>query len=144
MADHRQKSHAILLRPAGKTPITLELFDAALWPNQPYDDGLYRVRIGDKWHCPTGRYSFLTLAAVGELVATLLAGGTPPQADPAPHLPAKADVRAYLDDLTPFATGWVYVPPHREADGRWYVWLYLYGHGRRKVPCNDVTLVRER
>lgn len=143
MAEQRQKTHALLLRTQGKV-ISLELFDAAQWPDQPYDDGLYRVRVDDVWHCPTGKYSFLTLPAVGELVARLLSGDAASQQNPMPHLPCKADVRVHLtEELSP-QRGSVHAPPHQEKDGRWWVWVWIFGRGPVKVPCNDVTLLRVR
>lgn len=140
MAEQREKSHSILLRTQGKM-INVELFDARLWPAQAYDDGLYRVRVNDVWHCPTGKYSFLTQDAVGKLIISLLHGGETAPEPFAPYLPHKARVRVFIDDA--FSSGSVHAPPHQEADGRWYVWCWIFGKGPVvKIPVNDVKLIK--
>lgn len=150
MSEKRQKTHSILLRTGGKgegIPVSLELFAAHLWPDQAGDDGLWRVRIDDVWHCKTAaesdKFTFLTLTAVGELVASLLAGDAP-RVEPVPYLPYKADVRVHLtEELSP-QRGSVHAPPHQEKDGRWWVWVWIFGRGPVKFPCNDVILIRVR
>ena len=73
MAEQRKKSSSILLNIDGKN-ISLELFPSEEWPNEPSGEGLFRVRIDGKWHSPFGKYTFMTMSRVGELVAGLLAG----------------------------------------------------------------------
>ena len=141
MSEQRQKTHSILLRAGGKALASLELFPSGQWPEQSGGDALFRVRVNDAWHSPTGRHSFLSLDAVGELVAELLCGDTMPQEDPVPYLPHKAEVQIYLEDMPMVSRGWVHAPPHQERDGRWYVWVWVPG-GPRKLPAGDVTLRR--
>jgi hypothetical protein len=144
MSEQRKKSESILLRAEGKT-VSLELFPAGQWPEENIGDGLFRVRINDVWHCPAGKYSFLTRGAVGELVAGLLGGESArEEEEPVPYLPWKADVRVYLEDEPDVSRGTVHAPPHRESDGRWHVWVWVYGRGPLNVPCDDVTLLRVR
>jgi len=142
MSDKRRKTHSLLLRGAGK-PISLELFASGEWPQENGGENLFRARIDGVWHCPCGQYSFLTLAAVGELVAALLNGGDAPADAPAPYLPRKADVFVCLDD-EPRTRGVVQAPPYQKRDGRWYVQIWLYGRGVVECCCNDVILRRVR
>jgi len=146
MSEHRQKTHSILLRTEGKI-VSLELFDSREWPEENGSEspgGLFRVRIDDAWHCPTGKYSFLTLSAVGELVSALLAGGEVSPEEPAPYLPVKADVRVYLEDADSREMGSVRTEPYQRRDGRWYVQVWVFGRGVMEFCCNDVTLRRVR
>ncbi|MDR1359472.1 MAG: hypothetical protein LBJ82_00680 [Deltaproteobacteria bacterium] len=182
MADRRKKSHALLFCVNGRKT-SVELFPASEWPNQPGGENLYRVRINRRWHCPCGKYSFLTLAAAADLAADLLAGEDASQEEPAslntsagragqnpaapenptggpcppkippgragqspaaPYLPWKAEVRVYLEDQPGVFSGSVHAPPHQERDGRWHVWVWVYGRGPLKLPCDDVSLVRVR
>lgn len=144
MSEHRQKTHSILLRAGGKTLASLDLYPSAEWPEKTDAAGLWRVRINDVWHCPAGKYSFLTPAAVGELAAALLAGEEAAQEEPAPYLPWKAQVRVYLGDAPEILRGFVHAPPHQERDGRWHVWVWAFGKGPVKLPCGDVQLLRVR
>ena len=142
MAEQREKSGSILLRTGGKT-ISLELFPSSEWPEENGATGLYRVRINDVWHCPTGKYSFLTRSAVGELVAVLLDGELSEE-EPVPYLPVKADVRVHLDEYPYSCLGSVKVEPYQKRDGRWYAQVWMFGRGVRELCCCDVTLLRVR
>lgn len=143
MAEQRKKSESILLRTESKI-ISLELFLSDQWPEENGAGGLYRVRINDVWHCPTGKYSFLTRSAVGELVAALLNNGEPPHDEPVPYLPVKADVRVHLDEYPYSCLGSVKVEPYQKRDGRWYAQVWMFGRGVRELCCCDVTLLRVR
>ena len=143
MAEQRKKSGSILLRTEGKT-VSLELFPADQWPEENGGEGLFRVRINDVWHCPVGRYSFLTLGAIGELVAALLNGGMLPEDEPVPYLPLKADVGVYLENCLSSAIGSVRVAPYQKRDGRWYCQVWVFGRGVMELCCNDVVLRRIR
>lgn len=143
MAEKRQKTHSVLLRTEGKAPVPLELFAARLWPDQAGAEGLFRVRIDDVWHCVTAsdKYSFLSLTAVGELAARILSGADI-SPEIAPHLPYRAKVLAHVSgELLP-QSGSVQAPPHQEADGRWWVWVWIAGRGPTRLPCTDVKLIR--
>ena len=143
MAEQRKKTDSILLRTGGKI-INMELFASSEWAEQTERQDLFRIRINDVWHCPTGKYSFFTLQAIGQLVATILNNGELPLAEPAPHLPAKADVRVYLgEDCLP-QSGKVSVAPYQKCDGRWYVGVWVFGKGQLELCCDDVTLIRTR
>jgi len=160
MAEQRKKSDSILLRTEGKSRLSpsvcgenpptaaamfsLELFPATEWPEENGDAGLFRVRVNDVWHCPTGKYSFLTYSAIGELVAALLNDGELPAEETAPYLPEKAEVRVHSDEDTFHITGHVRVSPYQKRDGRWYVQVWVYGQGAVEFCCNDVTLRRVR
>lgn len=143
MAEHRKKTASILLRTEGKT-VSLELYPSAEWPEQNSGEGLFRVRINDVWHSPTGKYSFLSQHAIGELVAMLLAGGALPEEEAAPYLPHAADVRVSQDDWDGPEKGSISVEPYQKRDGRWYVQAWVFGRGVVEACCNDVTLVRVR
>lgn len=146
MAEQRKKSGSILLRTEGKT-VSLELFPADQWPEEngtSSHGGLFRVRIDDVWHCPTGKYSFLTRSAIGELMAALLNGGELPDEEPAPYLPLKADVAVYLEDFLSNEIGNVKVEPYQKRDGRWYCQIWVFGRGAMEFCCNDVILRRVR
>ena len=142
MAEQRKKSTSILLRTEGKN-ISLELFPSDQWPEENSGEGLFRVRLNDVWHCPTGKYSFLTRSAVGDLVAALLNGGVLPEEESAPYFPIKAEVRVYLDASPVCERGMVQVEPYQKRDGRWYCQVWIPG-GPREFCCNDVTLCRVR
>lgn len=140
MAEQRKKTDSILLRAGGKT-LSLELFPSGEWPEENGGQGLFRVRINDAWHCPAGKYSFLTRAAIGELVAALLNGGEVPEEESAPYLPEGSDVKVYLDDTLSGAFGVIKVPPYQRRDGRWRVQVRIPGR-TAEFLCNDVTLLR--
>lgn len=146
MAEQRKKSHSILLTINSKV-VSLELYDAALWPAVPSVDGTYRVRIDGCWHCPTGdKYSFLTMPTVAELVTTLLNGGTAPVPALAPaSLYRKARVRVQFGECVegiPIRStlGNVLELPRKGADGRWWVWVSI-PFDRIMVPVEDVELL---
>ena len=143
MAEQRKKSDSILLRTEGKI-VSFELFPAGQWPEENGGEGCFRVRIDDVWHCPAGKYSFLTKSAIGELVAALLNGGELPIDEPAPYLPLKGDVTVYLEDSFSNETGSVRAEPYQKRDGRWYCQVWLFGRGVMELCCNDVTLRRVR
>lgn len=143
MSEQRQKTHSILLRTEGKN-ITLELFPSSEWPEENGGEGQFRVCINDVWHRPTGKYSFLTRSAVGELVAALLNGGELPEEEPAPYLPVKADVSVYLEDSFSNELGSVRAEPYQKRDGRFYCQVWVFGKGVMEFCCNDVTLRRVR
>lgn len=142
MAEQRKKTDSILLRTGSKS-YSLELFPSSEWPEENGGEGCFRVRVNDVWHCPTGKYSFLTRGAIGELVAALLNGGEPPEEEPAPYLPLKADVSVYVEGELFNQSGNVKVEPYQKRDGRWYCQVWIPG-GPREFCCNDVTLRRVR
>lgn len=151
MAEQRKKSHSILLTINSKV-VSLELYDAALWPNVSSSEGLWRVRIDGRWHTSTGNnYCFLTMPAVAELIATLLNGGVAP----VPALPPegfylKARLRVHYGDCVgglpiECAQGSLLAMPCIGADGRWWVWVSLYtrsGVRRMMVPVENVEIIR--
>jgi hypothetical protein len=147
MADSRTKTHTILLTVNSKK-IMLELFDADLWPNQNAGDSLYRVRIDGRWHCPLGKHTFLTLAAVGELTASLLAGGVPVEPEALPDWIRKGvEVRAHYGECiagVPLHTGRGYIVDDAQLgpDGRWYVLCRIYTRGKLFIPAADLSPVR--
>ena len=120
---------------------TLELFPSAEWPGENGGEGLFRVRINDVWHCPTGKYSFLTRAAIGELVAMILNNGELPEEEPAPSIPVGSHVKVYLDYGRGSKFGTVKVEPYQRRDGRWYLQVRIAGY-TKEYPCNDVTILR--
>lgn len=145
MAEQRKKSSSILLSVNGKN-ISLELFPAEEWPNEPSGEGLCRVRIDGKWHSPFGKYTFITKPRVGELVAGLLSGEEPVDVPcPPAGLVKGARVRAHYGECVagvPLKSGstWVSVPPHLGPDGRWWIWLSFY-EGWALVPVDDVEIL---
>lgn len=147
MAEQRQKKHHILLCVDGKN-ITLELYPAALWPQCSSREDEYRVRIDGRWHSPTGKFSFLSMSAVGALVASLLAGGVPLEEETPPplvrHLLVSVACGDCLDGM-PFNSrkGYVIADPFRGADGRWYVDV-LVGAQAMRALCHDVDPVEDR
>jgi|GEM_PF-6144898 len=110
---------------------------------RPTGSGAER-HVTEVWHCPVGKYSFLTRAAIGELVAALLNDGELPEEEPAPYLPEKAEVRVYLENRPFNETGHVRAPPYQKRDGRWYVQVWVHKRGATEFCCNDVTLRRVR
>ena len=147
MADSRTKTHTVLLTVNSKKKM-LELFAADLWPEQGAREGLWRVRIDGRWHCPLGKYSFLTLAAVAELTASLLAGGVLVEPEALPDWVRKGvDVRAHgLESLesAPVQTsrGYTVDDPQLGPDGRWHVLCQLFTRGKRFMPVADLSPVR--
>ncbi|MDL2315480.1 hypothetical protein LJC59_00155 [Desulfovibrio sp. OttesenSCG-928-A18] len=141
MAEQRQKTHHILLSTDGKN-ITLELFDARLWPDKSSADNEFRVRIDGKWYSPAGKYTFLPYAAVGGLVSRLLSGREIFEDDPAPALRVKQRVRVHFGDCIDgipmrCTGGFIAAPPYRGVDGRWYVAVSVFG-GTETFLCHDV------
>ena len=152
MAEKREKTYAVLLSPDGKKDgrkISLEVFDAALWPQKTSDEGLYRVRIDGAWYTAAGKYTFITMAALGELVAKLLAGQDLFEEEPAPELKTRQRVRVYYGEAVgglPIhcEQGFTCAPPHRGIDGQWYVHVHTYGSGTIAVPLYDIELMGRR
>lgn len=141
MAEQRQKIHHILLSTDGKNT-ALELFDAREWSKQSSNDGEVRIRINGKWHSPMGKYTFLTMDAVGGLVATLLNGVTPPEEETPPPFTVGQSVRVYFGECEqsiPLRSerGFVAAPPYMGIDGRWYVAVSIFG-GTHAHLCHDV------
>lgn len=143
MAEQRRKTHHILLSTGSKVT-ALELFDARLWPGQTSDDGEFRVRIDGCWYSPAGKYTFLTFAAVGALVARLLSGQDAFVEEARPPVSLRPGQRVSVDlgdcvGSVPLRTegGFVAAPPYRGVDGRWYVYVRTYD-GTASYPCHDV------
>lgn len=130
--------------------VWLELFAADAWPEQSTGENLYRVRIDGRWHCPLGKYSFLTLAAVGELAASLLAGGVPVEPEAMPEWIRKGvEVRAGFGECAyglPLETcrGYALESPQLGPDGRWYVSCRIFGKGTRFIPASDLEPLRRQ
>lgn len=147
MAEERIKTGTILLS-ANSKKTSLELFPADAWPAQNTGENLYRVRIDGRWYSALGKYTFLTLAAVGELAASLLAGGVPVEPETLPEWIRKGvEVRVLHGeclDGVPLNTyrGYILDDAQLGPDGRWYVLCQLYGKGRRFLPAADVEPVR--
>ena len=146
MADTRKKTHHILLTTDGKHT-ALELFDAREWPDQSSNDGEYRVRIDGKWYSAAGKYTFLSYAAVGHMIACLLSGRDLPREE-MPPVALKPPQRVHvhygdcISSLPVCCTGgFVAAPPYRGIDGRWYVAVSTY-NGVNVYPCHDVEAVK--
>lgn len=140
MAEQRKKTNSILLTVESKT-ISMDVFDAALWPTQGGDTGFYRVRIDGKWHSPTGKYSFLTLQAVGGLVCRLLFGKEMLQRTKPPKgLNFNTRIFTFVDGVK--ENGWVLAPPYLGQDARWWVWVLLPS-GKLCVLA-DTVIIKER
>ena len=142
MAESRQKTHHILLATGGKNT-AVELFDAALWPDKSSNDGEMRARIDGKWYCPAGKYTFLPPSAVGALIASLLSGQDAPEEEAPPvALKTSQSVRVHFGECVgsiPLQSqrGFVAAPPYRGIDGRWYVFVSVFG-GTQAFLCHDV------
>lgn len=132
----------------GKEKYSLELFPAALWPEKSAAEGLCRVRINGKWHCPNGRYSFLPGPAIADLCLALLGGNRLPAAPQKPALPLQrrgcrvrfpygACEQGLPESL---AEGWTLAPAHLAADGLWWAWCHSPETGPVLVPVEDITL----
>lgn len=145
MSEKRPKTHSALLRNGDSESQLVELFDSLLWEKRGGTAGSWRVRINDKWLCNNGKYSFLSLRAVGELLVSLLLGAEPQGGEEKPpYLPYRAEVRVRHGDAHVHGErGWVHAEPHREIDGRWYAWIWICGKPR-KFPAEAVTLIRVR
>ena len=148
MAERRKKSHSLLLRAGGKT-WRLGLYPSSLWPEASGGESLYRLRINGVWHCPAGRYSFLTREAILRFAVSLLLGGeaVPPPAAPEWIVPG-VDLRVHLGAcvsglpaLTYRATALDY--PLLGPDGRFYVECRVFTVGRRFVLADDAEPFRK-
>lgn len=147
MAEQRQKKHHILLCVDGKN-ITLELYEANLWPQCSSREDEYRVRIDGRWHASAGKFTFLPLPAVGALVAALLAGEKPLEEEAPPRLLRHMLVRVACGeciDGLPCETlqGYIIAAPFRGIDGRWYVDV-LAGAQVIRALCHDVEIIPDR
>lgn len=141
MAEERKKSHHILLSTDGKNT-TLELFDAREWPEKSCDDGEFRVRIDGRWHCPMGKYTFLSHNAVGELISRILAGEKGSEVPDPPQMHAHQSVRVHFGECEgsmPLRSerGFVTAPPILGFDGRWYAPVSTFG-GTMYHLCHDI------
>lgn len=146
MAESRQKIHHILLSTDGKNT-AVELFDARQWPDKSSNDGEFRVRIDGRWYSPAGKYTFLSHASLGDLIARLLSGQEvfEEQAPPVP-LTVLQRVRVHYGDCVgsvpvQITRGFVAAPPHRGVDGRWYVAVCI-GGSTVHFLCHDVEPIR--
>lgn len=141
MAEQRKKTHSILLTTEGKN-ITVELFDACLWPHKTSDDGQFRVRIDGKWYTAAGKYTFLSYPAIGALLARLLAGQEVLEEEQPPVFKPRQRVSACFGECVgsiPLRRemGWVVAPPFRGVDGQWYVHVALFD-GVKAIPVYDI------
>ena len=142
MAEQRKKTHSILLTINSKI-VSVELYQAEQWPDENPGEGLFRVRIDGRWYCPMGKYSFLTMHSISALAANILNGGEPAEPEEKPHWLEKGRrVRVHSGECvegipTETHQGLVVAPPHIGADGRWWVWVHIFG-GTILVPCSDV------
>ena len=142
MAEQRKKTSSILLATEGKI-ISIELYDAMLWPEHSSREGLSRVRIDGKWYCPHGKYSFLTLGAVGELLTDLQTGEDVFALEERPNLCMRQRVNVLHGDCVgglPIQKrrATIIAPPWRGADGCWHVFVSTSDGFVREVPCRDV------
>ena len=140
MSEKRRKSHSILPCVEGKI-INILLFESTLWPDERSEEGLYRLKINDKWYTANGKYTFVSFAQAGAIAQQLVNGMQLMEEEQEPYLPVKARVGVYYNN--DWHTGHVMAPPHRELDGRWYVHVWLWA-SVAKVLCNDVKLLRVR
>lgn len=149
MAEHREKSGAVLLRFQGKTR-KLELFPAEAWPEEPAAEaGTFRVRAGGRWLGPD-KYTFyspdgLARLLTGEIAAAL--GREAADAPPRPDLPRGSRVRVWHGEVvegmpTQSCLATTCTEPVQLLDGRWRVVVALYGQGMVHVPCEHVERVR--
>lgn len=148
MAELREKAHHILLVVDGKNT-TLELFDSLQWDKGECDEGLYRVRVDGKWHCPLGKYTFLSPTKIGELCGAMLTSNSlKHEPVPAPPLPVGMEVKVFcgaIENGTPcdIRRGIVMADPQLSPiDGRWYVEVRISGIGWRFVLADNVTPMR--
>ena len=129
--------------------ITVELFEASLWPNVSSADGEYRVRIDGKWYCAAGKYTFLSWPSVGAILARLLSGQEEFKEDPPPVFEKFQRVRVWVGecdgDGVPrvYTGGFVAAPPLRGIDGRWYVAVTTFD-GTAHYPIHDVDALEAR
>lgn len=140
MSDNRAKVGSVLLKIRGKTT-QIFLHDFAAFSGQSEDAGLYRVRIDGRWHCPDGKYTPLSGAAVAALVRDWLTDDRPA---PRPEgLDKPVRVFAHWEtagDDPGCGMVWTRTPPHLGADGRWWIWV----DGPRLVRCEDVRVLSAR
>ena len=142
MAEQRNKTRSLLLSVDGKKT-RLELFPAEEWAEHNPGENLFRVRLNGRWHSPMGQYSFLTMPAIGNLAATILAGGEVAEMPEPPAWMVKgAEVRVFYgvcaQGLPVRYHAYVEDEPQPAPDGRTYVLCHLYGKGKRFVPVEDV------
>ena len=147
MADHRKPCAAYTLARPGRDPVRIEVFEAELWPQADgAGPGLYRVRRGRAWIMAPDKYTFITPAALGRLLAAEL--GEEPEAAP-PDLSAGDRVRlrepGRMEPGSP--VGWRYCrvleDPIQEIDGRWTVLVHCwYGRKTMRVGAERVRRVK--
>lgn len=140
MSDKHKKSMSILLKKQGKTTQIL-LYDFARFSGQNEDAGLYRVRIDGCWHCPDGKYTPLSGAAVAALVRDWLTDDRPAPRPEGLDKPVRvfAHWEPHGDDPG-CGMVWTRTPPHLGVDGRWWIWV----DGPRLVRCDDVRVLSAR
>ena len=128
MPKSSEKTLSVLLRFPGKT-IRADLFPAELWPDRGGANGLFRLRIGGKWHMADGRkYSFAAFGACMALVGRIAAEAAGMEAadTPAPTLPKGSRVRVpsrVLAGVQLYDKAVTLTPPIQGLDGRWRVFV---------------------
>ena len=133
MSDPNEKTASVLLKINGKTH-RINLYDFAQFSRQKEDEGKFRVKIDGRWHCPGGKYTAFSPAALAALLVSMIDGTPPP---PPPDIKPGTRVYAHWqggDDELCCGMAWTATPPHLGIDGRWHVWL----DGNRLARCEDV------
>jgi hypothetical protein len=138
--EKRQPALRISVKTAAGQTVKLRLYDAVPFGGPV---GLYRVKVGREWmRTEAEKYLFMTPPAALELAARSAGLGLPEPA--APHVRHHDRVRVPVWDEEPGRSrvekGFVGTPPFQGVDGRWRVFVLVYG-GMRKVLCDDVEPV---
>ena len=145
MPNNRAEKHHFTLTIDGRV-VAIGLYDAREWPEQSSDEGELRVRIDRRWYSPAGKYTFLSPAAVGELIGRLLSDQELFEGEPAPmDFQTGQRVRVHMGECvgsmpSDSVRGFVAAPPIRGVDGRWVVPVFT-PDGTNYYPQHDVEAV---
>jgi hypothetical protein len=134
--EQRKKIGSILLRPASKEPVSVEIYPAELWAEG--SPGLYRLRVAGAWlRTEAEQYYFLTLEGLGLWLARHFAALVGAQAaQPQPDLPRHSLVGVESPDFTSNLTRTA-TAPIQGIDGRWYTVVSIFGQGMVHVPVEE-------
>lgn len=149
MAEKRK--HAISFSyELGGQPHRVRLYRSECWPSvEGATEGLYRLKVDRTWVSAGEKYTFFTFSAAMSFVVDLIGkkvGADPLRAPWPPVMPGdpiRAPKRPWLTNIpldlerTTTSSG-----PLLGRDGRYYVLVFLYGHGRHLVPldaCEEVS-----
>lgn len=138
--EKRQLALRISVKTAAGQTVKLRLYDAVPFGGPV---GLYRVKVGREWmRTEAEKYLFMTPPAALELAARSTGLGLPEQVAPQVRHHDRVSVKVGVDEWgrDRLEKGFVTAPPFQGVDGRWRVFVLVFG-GVREVLCDELQRV---